>query len=549
MPKSTTLQPMVKLPGVNPAGAKVATSKIERLSSAVPSTMAPSTEAAARTPVTQQHRYNLRSAGNPLTPSSTTPASSSQQTRYDLRSGEKQKDSPQASLLLGTPCKPRPLESTPVDRVNGQSRGNVQYAPDARLPLAPLLQPRASRMAALQELASKPDTQQALSLPSQAKQVERSPIPLLPRPSHDFLTSSKAIIPNQLAQPLRPAKGRSWDDFDKSMSLAQRFEYFGMRSFDAGKLRSLQPAERDGYLLTWYKITSKILAGLVFVPAYANFPSELKKLETADEWRERLWREMTSQERDHFAQVIVKHKQEAEGAASRLFQVIASELGLHIAFTAFYAGIEFPAPQFRHHKYESLDLHTIVGDPSPANLKTLYDCFDGEDQDLYNFHLFPMICEGVDAIARDPDVCHLIDMLWQGLQWEEASTWKEGAWWLKAQLKRQDPMSLVKLLPCKPFGSSTDYHEMAQNLIMRWATGEGQLEEETPDEDTELPSTDRSEQPSSAPLTSFPSTPGPSTPSTEEITSLMGKISFTDQTDNLLQEKAGRGLKASIWAH
>ncbi|CAK1367913.1 unnamed protein product [Cercospora beticola] len=549
VPKSTTPQPVVKLPGVNPAGAKVAASKIERLSSAVPSMEAPSTESAIHTPVAQQHRYNLRSAGNPLTPSSTTPVSSTQQTRYNLRSGEKQKDSPQASLLLGTPCKSRPVESSPVDRVNGQSSGNVQYRADARLPLAPLLQPRASRMAALQEHASKSVTQQASSLSSQAKQVERSPIPLLPRPSHDFLTGSQTIPSTQSPQPLRPAKGRPSDDFDKSMSLAKRLDVFGMQPLNAEKLRSLRPAERDGYLLARHKITSKVLAGLAFLPTYASFPSELKKLETADEWREHLWREMTSSERDHFTQVIVELKQEVEGAASRLFQVIASELGVHIAFIAFYAGIEFPAPQFRRHRYESLDLEAIVADPSPATLQTLSDCFDGEDQDLFNFHLFPMICEGVDAIANDPDVCHLIDMLWQGLQWEEASSWKEGAWWLKAQLKRQDPMGLVKLLPCKPFGGSTDYHDMAQDLIMRWATGEIQLDEDAPDEDTELPSTDRSEQPSSTSLTSLPRAPEPSTLSTEEITNLMGKASILSQDDNLLSAKAGHGLESSIWAH
>ncbi|GIZ49746.1 hypothetical protein CKM354_001277300 [Cercospora kikuchii] len=549
VPKLTTSKAVSKLPGVAPAGAKETTSRTERFSWVVPSMKAPSTERVTHMPVVQQHRYNLRSAGNPVTPSSSTQDSTTQQIRHSLRSGEKQKDIPQASLLIGTPCKSRPLEAAPVNQLIEQSNGNVQYAPDARLPLAPLLQPRVSRMAALLEHPSKPVAQQGFSLSSHAKQVESSPKPLLPHPSHDFLTGSQAIVPNQLPQPLRPAKGRQYDDFDKSISLAQRFEYFGMQPFNAEKLRSLQPAERDGYLSTWHKITSKVLAGLVFLPAYASFPRELKELETADEWRERLWREMTSLERDHFAQAMVERKQEGGGAASRLFQVIASELGQYIAFTAFYTGAAFTPAEIRYPRYESLDLETIIRDPSTDNLNTVNDCFDGEDQDLFNFHLFPLVCEGIDTVASDPVVAHLVDSLWQGLQWDESATWKEGSWWLKKKLKRNEPFALVGLLQCTPLGCSTSYHEMAQDLLIRWAKGEAKLGNEAPDGNTELPSITRSEEPSSGSLPSFPSAPEPSTSSTEEVTNLMGKVSILNPGDNLLQEKAECGLKASIWAH
>ncbi|PPJ51776.1 hypothetical protein CBER1_09669 [Cercospora berteroae] len=526
--KLTTLKAAVKLPGVTPPGGKEATIKTQSLPSAVPLVKAPLTNPMTPSPITQQTRYNLRSAGRALPSSSATPNSTTQQARYNLRSAAKQIDSPQASLLLDSPCKFGPPQATLVVRDTVHPRGNEHNGTYTRTPLAPLLQPRAARMAALLKHSSRPVAQQVPDRCSKAMEVVDCAGLPPSRPAQDLLTGSPAKGRSLQPQPLRPAKGRQCDDFDKSISLAQRFEYFGMQPFNAEKLRSLQPAERDGYLLTWYKITSKVLAGLVFLPAYASFPRELKELETADEWRERLWREMTSLERDHFAQAMVERKQENKGAASRLFQVIASELGQYIAFTAFYTGAAFPPAKIRYPRYESLNLETIIRDPSTDNLKTFNDCFDGEDQDLFNFHLFPMVCEGIDTVASDPVVSYLVDSLWQGLQWDESATWKEGSWWLKKKLKRNEPFALVGLLQCTPLGCSTSYHEIAQDLLIRWAKGEAKLGNEAPHEDTELPSITRSEQPSSSSLPSFSSTPEPASPAAEETANFMGQVSILD---------------------
>lgn len=347
----------------------------------------------------------------------------------------------------------------------------------------------------------------------------------------------------QLAKGL-PSGRPNW-----KMSLSERLGHFRIEPFDAAKLRSLQSSERDRYVATWHKIMSKGLTGLKYSPAYANPQDGSNKAETAYEWRERFWRELSPSKRGELTRVVAELQQEAKGATARFANLIASELGAYIAVTAFYTGVVFPAPNTRCPKYEHLDLDAIIADPFADKLKQVNDCFEGEDQDLFNYHLFPMICEGLGTVSGEPAIQSMVDSLWQGLPQEKALTWKEGAWWLKSQLKHNDPLGLVKLLPCKPFDGSTDYHEMAEDLLLRWAKGEVQLEEDTPEEDTKLPWTERSEQPSSTSSTSFPSTPELATPSTEETTSLMGKVSIPNQYDNLLQTRADRGLKSSVWAH
>ncbi|PIA90687.1 hypothetical protein CB0940_11370 [Cercospora beticola] len=485
---------------------------------------APPANPATPTSNTQQTRYHLRSAGELQSMSSGASSPGTPQTRYNLRSSTKRADVADASSSVSSWSHLLPSGLAPPDFTRQQPPHSPQRAKDTESPLDPLSQPLASKMTALLEHSSRPGTQQ-VSVPS--------------------FNEKEGLQP----QPLQQVKGLPSGRPDWKMSLSERLGHFRIEPFDAAKLRSLQSSERDRYVSTWHKITSKGLTGLKYFPAYASSQDGSNKAETAYEWRERFWRELSPSKRGELTRVVAELQQEAKGATARFANLIASELGAYIAITAFYPGVEFPKPDIRHPRYEHLDLDAIIGDPFADKLKQLNDCFEGEDQDLFNYHLFPMICEGLGTVSVEPAVQSMVDLLWQGLPQEKASTWKDGAWWLKSQLKHNDPLGLVKLLPCKPFDGSTDYHEMAEDLLLRWAKGEVQLVGETPEEDTELPSTGRSEQPSSTSSTLFPSIPEPGTPSTEEITSLMGKVSTPNQDDNLLQTRAARGLESSVWAH
>ncbi|KAF2212923.1 hypothetical protein CERZMDRAFT_84522 [Cercospora zeae-maydis SCOH1-5] len=311
------------------------------------------------------------------------------------------------------------------------------------------------------------------------------------------------------------------------MSLSDRLRYFGAEPLDAEKLRRLQPTQRDHYISTWCNFTSKFLAGLKYLPAYTSNPSEIMRSKTAYAWHERFWSTVSPSKREHFARAIAELDQGSKGVSVRFVRMITSELGAYAAITAFYAGLAFPPPKLRHPKYKLLDLEGIFGDPRVDKLEAVNNYFDGEDQDLFYFHLFPMICEGVDGVATDPAVHGLVDSLWQGLQWEEKATWKEGAWWLKTQLKRKDLVSLVKLLPCNPLDGSTDYHSMAEDLLLRWAQGKTRMGEQLPKE-SQQPSFLIGPQDSSALLVSFSGTSEPAESTTDEIINEMGTISVLE---------------------
>ncbi|KAM3414578.1 hypothetical protein BST61_g9737 [Cercospora zeina] len=428
-----------------------------------------------------------------------TPESAFQQTRYNLSNVAKRADVDDASPSLVAcsglpPSKPALLNDT-----SRRSPRNVQRVKDVESPLNPLSQPLASKIAELFEQSSR-----------------------------------SATVPDPLPQSSTPQNEHPSVDSHWETSLSERLKRFGVEPLDAEKLRRLQPNEQDHYVSSWCSFTSKRLAGLKYLPVYTSDPSEIARSKTAYAWRERFWSTMSLTKREHFAHVVAELDQESKGVSMRFVRMITSELGAYVAMTAFDAGLAFPSPEFRHAQYKFLDLESIFGDPRANQLEKLDDCFGGEDQDLFNFHLFPMICEGVDTVATDAAVHHLVDLLWQGLQWEEKATWKEGAWWLKKQLQRNQLMALVKLLPCRPLDGSTDYHSMAETLLLRWAIGEACLGQELTKGDQKqlsigLPGSIPG---STALLMSFPSTPEPATPTTDDMTNGMGKVSILDQDDH-----------------